>query len=371
MSKLLIINPGSTSTKIAIFEDENAVYSKTLKHKSEIISKFDSIMSQLDWREKLIRKEIKKSDYTLDELDTVVARGGAGLDPLIGGTYLIDKYMVKDLRDEKNASHASNLAGIIAFNISNDFSIPSYTVDPISVDEFEDIARLSGLPEIPRKCQSHALNLKSIGRKTAEKLKLKFKESNIIGVHLGGGISVAPLKNGRIVDVNNANQGGPYSPERVGTLPSLDLAEYIFDNKPDKKQFKKRLLGGGGLNAYLGTNDGLEIEKRIESNDQKAKLVYDGMIYQISKEIGAMATVLKGDVDGIFITGGLANSKYITDRIKKRVSFIAEVYIYPGAEEMKNLALGALRILNNEENSLRYKQGKIKNNHHKLFGGDN
>lgn len=371
MFKLLIINPGSTSTKIAIFEDENEVYLKTLKHKSEIISKFDSIMDQLEWRENLIKKEIKKSDYTLDELDTVVARGGAGLDPLIGGTYLIDQDLIRDLRDEKNASHASNLAGIIAFNISKGLNIPSYTVDPISVDEFEEIARLSGLPEMPRKCQSHALNLKSIGRKTAEELKLKFNESNLIGVHLGGGISVAPLKNGRIIDVNNANQGGPYSPERVGTLPSLDLAEYIFENKPDRNKFKKRLLGGGGLNAYLGTNDALVIEKRIDSNDQKAKLVYDGMIYQISKEIGAMATVLKGDVDGIFITGGLANSNYITDRIKKSINFIAEVYVYPGAEEIKNLALGALRILNNEENSLSYNQGKIKNEYDKLFGGSN
>lgn len=359
MFKLLIINPGSTSTKLAIFEDEIEVWNKKIKHPSEDIKQFEKIIDQLDWRESLVKKEIANSKHKINELDGVVARGGVALDPLLGGTYLIDENMVEDLKIAKNSSHASNLAGIIAYNIGQENNIPAYTVDPISVDEFEDVARLSGLPEIPRKCQSHALNLKAIGRKTAEYIDKKFIECNLVGAHLGGGISIAPLKKGQIVDVNNANQGGPYSPERVGTLPSLGLAEYIFDNNPDRNQFVKKLLGNGGLTAYLGTNDGLEIEERIENGDKKAKLAYEGMIYQIAKEIGAMATVLNGDVDAIFITGGLAQSKYITNRIMKKVEYISEVFVYPGAEEMENLAQGALRVLRNKEKYMKYEDGKI------------
>ena len=359
MYKVFVINPGSTSTKISIFKDEKEVWGKNLKHDSENLKKYDKIIDQLDWRYNLIKEELSNSKYNLKNFDAVVARGGVGLDPLLGGTYIIDKDMVHHLRIAKNSSHASNLAGIIAYNLAQEYDLPAYTVDPISVDEFEDIARLSGMPEIPRKCQSHALNLKSIGRKAAKQKGFKFNECNLIGAHLGGGISIAPLKKGRIVDVNNANQGGPYSPERVGTLPTLDLAEYIFKNNPERNQFVKKLLGNGGLTAYLNTNDGQEIEKRIENGDKKAKLVYDGMIYQIAKEIGAMAAVLDGKVDAIFITGGLAYSEYITSKIKKKVAFIADVVIYPGAEEMNSLAEGVLRVLKGEEDIMHYKEGKI------------
>src|SRR6056297_1011840 len=359
MYKVFVINPGSTSTKISIFTNEKEVWKKNLKHDTEKLKKFDKIIDQLDWRYGLIKEQLTNSKYDLNNFDAIVARGGVALDPLLGGTYIIDEDMVHDLEIAKNSSHASNLAGIIAYNLGEEFGIPAYTVDPISVDEFEDVARLSGLPEIPRKCQSHALNLKSIGRKTVEYIDKKFDECNLVGAHLGGGISIAPLKKGRIVDVNNANQGGPYSPERVGTLPSLALAEYIFENKPERNEFVKKLLGNGGLTAYLGTNDGLEIEKRIEEGDKKAELAYEGMIYQIAKEIGAMATVLNGDVDAIFITGGLAKSKYITNHIIKKVEYISKVFVYPGAEEKKNLAEGALRILRNEEEYLKYEAGKI------------
>ncbi len=359
MYKTLIINPGSTSTKLAIFEDEKQAWEVQLSHSSKEINKFEKIIDQLEWRQELVREAVAKSEYKLDELDAVIARGGVGLDPLLGGTYKIEEDMVHDLKIAKNSSHASNLAGIIAYNFGQEFEIPAYTVDPISVDEFEDVARLSGLPELPRKCQSHALNLKSIGRKTAHNIGKEFMECNLVGAHLGGGISIAPLKKGRIVDVNNANQGGPYSPERVGTLPSLALAEYIFENKPERNEFVKKLLGNGGLTAYLGTNDGQEIETRIEKGDKKAELAYKGMIYQIAKEIGAMATVLNGDVDAIFITGGLAKSKYITNHIIKKVEYISKVFVYPGAEEMKNLAEGGLRVLNKEEKALNYEEGKI------------
>jgi len=359
MYKILVINPGSTSTKLSIFIDDSEVWNKNIQHSSKKIKKYVKIIDQLEWRQNIIKEEVENSKYEFAELDAIVARGGVALDPLLGGTYLIEQKMVKDLKIAKNSAHASNLAGIISYNLGQQYNKPAYTVDPISVDEFEDIARLSGLPELPRRCQSHALNLKSIGRKTAKDINKRFEQTRLIGVHLGGGISIAALKRGKIVDVNNANQGGPYSPERVGTLPTLDLAEHILDNQPEKDKFIKKLLGNGGLNAYLKTNNGVEIEKRIEQGDEKAKLVYEGMIYQIVKEIGAMAAVLNGEVDAIFITGGLANSEYIVDRIIKKTEYISKVFVYPGAEEMENLKEGVLRVLRGEERAMSYENGKI------------
>lgn len=351
--KILVINPGSTSTKLAVFEDNEELWNKNISHSSKEIEKFSKIIEQRGWREENIRAQLRENNFSLENFTAVVARGGM-LDPIPGGTYKIDKKMIKDLKIAKNGSHASNLAAIIAFDFAQEFDLKAYTLDPVGVDEFEAVARLSGLPEIPRKCQSHALNLKAVARLSAESIGANMEEINQIGVHLGGGISIAALKKGRIVDVNNANQGGPYSPERVGTLPSLDLVEYIFENDPDKNEFKKRMLGKGGLAAYLDTNDGREIEKRIENGDKKAKLVYDGMIYQIAKEIGSMSAVLKGKVNLIFITGGLANSDYIVDKLKEKVSFITDLRIYPGAEEMNHLAKGALRVLEGKEDILNY-----------------
>lgn len=351
--KILVINPGSTSTKLAVFEDDERLWNKNISHSSKEIEKFSKIIAQLDWRKKIIKRQLKENDFALKYFTAVVARGGL-LDPIPGGTYKIDKDMIKDLKIAKNGSHASNLAAIIAYDFAQEFNLETYTLDPVGVDEFEAVARLSGLPEIPRKCQSHALNLKAVARLSADSIGADMNEINQIGVHLGGGISIAALKKGRIVDVNNANQGGPYSPERVGTLPSLDLVEYIFENNPDKTEFKKRMLGKGGLAAYLDTNDGREIEKRIENGDEKAKLVYDGMIYQIAKEIGSMSAVLNGEVDLIFVTGGLANSNYIVSKLKEKVSFITELRIYPGAEEMNHLAKGALRVLEGNEEVLDY-----------------
>lgn len=357
--KILVINPGSTSTKLAIFEDSKEILEHTIRHTTEELEQYSSNIDQLNWREGLIIGEVRKVGFDLSEFSAIVARGGAGLDPVTGGTYRIDERMLEDLYQEKNAEHASNLAGIIAYNIAEQEGIPAFTVDPVSVDEFEPVARLSGLPELPRKCQSHALNLKAVARMAAKKLNKRIEDINLIGVHLGGGISVAPLKKGRIIDVNNANQGGPYSPERVGSLPVIDLVEYIFREKPEKGSLKRKLVGKGGLAAYLGTNDGQEIERMIEEGDSKAELVYNGMIYQIAKEIGAMAAVLAGQVEAIFITGGLAHSSYVVEKIKKRVEFIAPVMVFPGAEEMKHLAEGALRVLTGVEEAKEYEQGKV------------
>lgn len=358
LEKSLIINPGSTSTKIAIFNGSIEEWAETLNHSRNEIDEFNKIIDQLNWREKLILDAIEEAGYQLEDFDFFVARGGL-LDPIPGGTYLVGEEIVEDLKAGKNGEHASNLAAIIAYNFADEIKAEAFIVDPVAVDEFKPVARLSGLPELPRKCQSHALNLKAVGRKVAAELGKNFNEINQIGVHLGGGISIAALEYGKIIDVNNANQGGPYSPERVGTLPALDLVNYIFENQPNKSEFKKKLVGKGGLTAYLGTADGREIEDRISSGDQKAKLVYDGMAYQIAKEVGAMAAVLKGEVNAIFLTGGLANSKYLTDAIEEMISYLAPVFIYPGAEEMEHLATGGLRVIRGEEEAKDYKSERL------------
>lgn len=354
--KIFVINPGSTSTKIAVYEDKNELWEKTVKHSSKKISEYNRVIDQLDWRQEVIIKNINEAGFNLNKFSAIVARGGAGLDPISGGTYEIDENMLEDLYKSKNAEHASNLAGIIAYNLARNNDLPCYTVDPVSVDEFEPVARLSGIPEITRKCQSHALNLKALTRKTADRLNEQKENINLIGVHLGGGISIAAIKKGKIIDVNNANQNGPYSPERCGTLPVLDLIEYIYKNDFEKKDLEKKLIGKSGLIGYLDTNDGIEIEERIKNGDKKSKLVYEGMIYQIAKEIGAMASVLDGKVDAIFITGGLANSKYIVDKLTNKINYISKVFTYPGSDEMKNLAEGAYRVLKNKEKVKTYRK---------------
>ncbi|ACL70933.1 butyrate kinase [Halothermothrix orenii] len=357
-TKILVINPGSTSTKIAVFDKIEELWATTIDHKPDELSRFKKIIDQLEWRQELIQKELKEAGFLINDFGAIAARGGL-LDPIPGGTYIVDSLMVDHLYEGKNGEHASNLAGIIAYRLGQEYNVPAYTVDPVAVDEFIDESRFSGMPELKRRCQSHALNLKAIARRVAEDLGKDLNTINLIGVHLGGGISVAAIKGGRIIDVNNANQEGPYSPERVGSLPSLELVNYIYKNKPPYHELKKKLLGQGGLSAYTGTNDGREIEKRIKSGDREAKLAYDGMIYQIAKEIGKMATVFRGKVAAVYLTGGLAYSEYVVQGIKERVSFIAPVMVYPGAEEMKHLAAGVTRVLLGEESPRDYDKTRL------------
>ncbi|MGM0420353.1 MAG: butyrate kinase [Bacillota bacterium] len=358
MEKLLVINPGSTSTKLAVFRGEEEDWSTSLNHSREELQKYDNVADQLSWRKEVIEAACQEAGYAIDDFAFFVARGGL-LDPLPGGTYLIDEDIVADLKAGKNGEHASNLAAVIAYEFGETVDKPAYTVDPVAVDEFEPVARLSGHPDLPRRCQSHALNLKAVSRKVADKLEVTFTESNQIGVHLGGGISIAAMHKGRIIDVNNANQGGPYSPERTGTLPALDLVEYIYQEEPELAQLKKEINGRGGLMAYLGTADGQEVESRIEAGDEEAEKVYNGMVYQIAKEVGAMAAVLNGEVHGIFLTGGLANSEYLTRAISDMVDFIAPVFIFPGAEEMEHLAKGGLRVFQGDEEPKVYAAEKL------------
>ncbi|HOK63391.1 MAG TPA: butyrate kinase [Soehngenia sp.] len=352
---VLAINPGSTSTKVSLFEGEKEVKSKKLDHDKKDLENFDKIIDQFSYRLKAIEDWLNEENINLESLRAVVGRGGL-LRPMPSGTYLVTDAMILDLKIGIQGEHASNLGGILARDIADRVNINAYIVDPVAVDEFEDVARISGLKEIPRRSLVHALNIKAICHRYADEKGKKIEELNLVIAHLGGGISISPIKNGRIVDTNNANQMGPFSPERSGTLPVGDLVELCFSNKYQEKELRKMTHGKGGLVSYLGTFDGREVLKRIENGDTYAKLIYDAMCYQIGKEIASMATVLKGNVEAILITGGLAYSDYLIEKVKEMVSFIAPIYVYPGEDEMKALNEGVLRVLNNEEQAKIYEE---------------
>lgn len=352
---ILVINPGSTSTKVALFRKGESIKQKNLNHPNDELEEFEKITHQYDYRKAIILQWLQEEDISLDSLIAVVGRGGL-LKSMPGGTYKVTDAMVEDLKIGVQGEHASNLGGIIAKSIADDQKIPSFIVDPVAVDEFEDVARISGIPELPRKSLVHALNINAVARRTAVDLGKTIEEANLVIAHLGGGISIAPLKKGKIVDVNNANEQGPFSPERAGGLPTGDIIKMSFSGKYTQAELKKKTVGKAGLVGYLGTNDAREVEKMITQGDKNADFIYDAMAYQIAKEIGAMSTVLKGRVDAIVITGGLAYSKLLCDRIGKRIKFIAPLMIYPGEDEMLALAEGAMRILNGEEKPKIYEE---------------
>jgi len=352
---ILTINPGSTSTKVSVFKDEEEIKSYKIYHKDEELKKFKRIIDQYDYRLNLITDWLEKENIPVESLRAVVGRGGI-LRPIPSGTYLVTEKMIEDLRIGIGAEHAANLGGILAKGIADKANIPAFIVDPVSVDEFEDVARISGLKEIERKSQIHALNIKAVSHRRAKELNRDLKELNFIVAHLGGGISVAPVRGGRMIDVNNASEMGPFSPERTGSLPVGDLVKMCYSGKYTLEEMKEKIKGKGGLVSYLGTVDAKEVERRIAEGDKYAKLIYDAMIYQIGKEIGMMATVLKGKVDNIILTGGLAHSEYLVENLKDMISFIAEVIVYPGEDEMKALNQGALRVLSGKEESKIYEK---------------
>jgi butyrate kinase (EC 2.7.2.7) len=354
--KILVINPGSTSTKIAVFDDESSVLEKTIRHSSEELKDFKNIIEQYDFRVKVIENVLKENGFKLEDFDAFVGRGGL-LDPIESGTYRVNEAMLEDLKECKYGEHASNLGAIIAYNLATKVNKPAYIVDPVVVDEMEPLARYSGLKGIERKSIWHALNQKAVARRAAKDLHKKYDEVNLIVVHLGGGISVAAHKKGRTVDVNNALNGdGPFAPERAGGLPTISLVDLCMSGKYTYEEMKKLLAGKGGLVSHLGTNNAIEVEERIEKGDEYAKLVYEAMAYQVAKTVGEMAAVLKGEVDAIILTGGLARSKMLTEWIKERTSFIAPVLLYPGEDEMRALAEGALRVLKGEEKEKIYER---------------
>ncbi|WHH59626.1 butyrate kinase [Petroclostridium sp. X23] len=351
--RILTINPGSTSTKAAYFEGRECISSKSLHHSAEDLVRYNSIMEQYDMRKKAIIAYLAENNIQLKQLDVVVGRGGL-LKPLQGGTYHVNQQMLDDLNEMRYGQHASNLGAVIAYEIASLIGVPSFIVNPVVVDEFEPLARFSGLPELPRKSAFHALNQKAVAIQAAKDLGKGYNEVNMIIAHLGGGISVAAHSHGRVIDVNNGIEEGPFSPERTGNLPVNQLVDMCFSGEYTKEEIKKKLVGRGGLVAYLGTSDGKEIEERINNGDQQAALAQEAMAYQIAKEIGACSAVLCGKVDKIVITGGLARDNRLVDWICKRINFIAPISVYPGENEMAAMAEGALRVLTGEEEALAY-----------------
>lgn len=353
--KLLIINPGSTSTKIGVYEDENPILVETLRHSSEEIGKYATIFDQFQFRKDVILKILSEKNFDIKTLSAVVGRGGM-LKPIEGGTYTVNASMLEDLKIGFQGQHASNLGGIIANAIGNSLGIPAFIVDPVVVDELEDVARISGMPEINRRSVFHALNQKAVAKRYAKENGKKYEELNLIVTHMGGGVSVGAHENGKVVDVNNALDGeGPISPERAGTIPTGDLVKLCYSGKYTLEEMQKKINGKGGFVAHLNTNDARAIEEAAEAGDEKAALILDALTYQVSKEIGRCAAVLRGKVDAILITGGIAYGKPIIEKIKERVSFIAPIVVYPGEDELLALAQGGLRVLNGEEKAKEYK----------------
>ncbi|MBN1332737.1 MAG: butyrate kinase [Synergistales bacterium] len=354
--KILAINPGSTSTKVALFEDDKELWSDTQRYDVDVLKEFHGIMGQEDFRLQEIRKVLENNGTVLSEIDAVVGRGGL-LKPIPGGTYEVSEEMLHHLRTCHYGSHASNLGAPLAVSLANEGGCgKAYIVDPVVVDELIPEARLSGMPEIERRSIWHALNQKAVARNAAKELGKKYEEVDIIVAHMGGGISVGAHQKGKTIDVNNALDGeGPFSPERAGSLPAGGLTRLAFSGEYDLDELKKRMVGGGGLVAHLGTNDLREVQKMMEAGNEKAKLVFEALALQVAKEIGARAAVLNGHVDAVVLTGGLAYSDQLVERISERVAYIAPVKVYPGEDEMKALAEGALRIIKGEEEAHQYR----------------
>lgn len=351
---ILIINPGSTSTKIGVYEDENQVFEETLRHPTEEIAKYASIIDQKDFRKEVILNVLKEKNFDINTLDVVVGRGGL-LKPIPGGTYAVTDALLEDLKIGKQGQHASNLGGILAKEIGDAVNVPSYIVDPVVVDELEPVARYSGMPELPRRSIFHALNQKAVAKRYAKEIGKSYDELSLIVIHMGGGVSVGAHKNGKVVDVNNILDGeGAFSPERAGTVPVGDLIKLCYSGKYTEKEIYKKICGNGGFNGYIGTNDMRDLIKMKSEGNQEASNLIDAFHYQIAKDAGAMAAVLDGKVDQIICTGGIAYNEFTISELKKKLGFIADFTVYPGEDELLALAQGALRVMNGEEKAMNY-----------------
>ena len=352
MFKLLIINPGSTSTKIGVYEDEKQVFVEDIPHTVEELQKYDEVTDQFNMRKQLVVDELKKRNIPL-KFDAVVGRGGLSRE-VESGVYEVNQHMVQDAFYAIH-KHACDLVCIIAYEIANEIGCRSYIADPGRVDELSPLQKVTGTPLINRICIWHALNQKAIARRFAAEHKTRYEDLNLIMCHLGGGISIAAHDHGRAIDANNALDGeGPFSPERTGTLPVGDLIRLCFSGKFTENELLKRIAGKSGMIALMGTNDMREIERRVNEGDEKAKLYTDAMIWHTAKYIAAEGAVLCGKVDAIILTGGLCRSEYITGGLKKRLDWMAPVYLYPGQDEMKALALNTLHVLRGEWEAKQY-----------------
>ena len=355
MNRILAINPGSTSTKIAVFDEKEEVFVKNIKHSAEELSGFIKITEQTDFRKNVILKELEDNAIPLQSIDIVIGRGGL-VKPIPSGIYKVNDLMREHLRMGFSGDHASNLGGLLADNIAQTIGLSaSYIADPVVVDELQPVARIAGHPLFERISIFHALNQKAVAKNYAQEIGKKYNEMNLVVAHMGGGISVGAHKKGVVVDVNQALDGeGPFSPERAGTLPTAQLVNVCFSGKYTQTEVKKMLVGKGGYVGYFGTNDAYQIEKDAEAGDEKAMLLQNAMAYQVAKGIGEAAVVLKGKIDAILLTGGIAYGKPIVAEITRYVDWIAPVKVYPGEDEMKALAFNALQILNGEAEPKNY-----------------
>jgi butyrate kinase len=358
MYRILAINPGSTSTRIAIFHDGSEQLSRTASHKNGGLRQFGSIIEQLRFRLAVVRRFLREQGLAVYNFDAFVGRGGS-LRPIPGGTYAVGPDMIEDLRTCRYGFHASNLGALMVHQLATAANRPAFIVDPIAVDELEPIARITGCPEIEKRSLFHALNQKSMARRFACSIGRHYEELTLIVAHLGGGISVGCHRNGLVVDVNNALDGsGPFSPERSGTMQAAQWIELVLSKGIPLSDAMRMIAGAGGIAAHLGTSDTREVERRIAEGDERARLVYEAMIYNIAREIGAAAIAARGRVDAIILTGGIAHSCYVTERIKEYVQFIGPVHVMPGENEMAALAEGACRVLYGIEAAREYSNPK-------------
>ena len=354
--RVLAVNPGGMTTKIAVYEGEERVFDATVEHAREELAGFDAIADQLEYRKEAIERTLEERGQLGRGFDAVVGRGGL-LRSIPSGTYAVNAQLLEDARTGYAGQHASNLGAPLADGLSNDLGGRAFIVDPVSVDEFGPLARYSGHADIERKSLGHALNTKATARKAAAELGRSLDSLDLIVAHLGSGISITPLERGRMVDVNNAASGGPFSPERSGGLPLIEMLDYMLERGLEPQGMKAVILKESGLASYLGTNLFKDVIERIDAGDQRAGEVVAAMAYQIAKEIGGMATVLSGRVDAIVLTGAMANSEHLVDLIRSRVSFLADVLVLPGENELESLAVGALSVLRGEEEPRVYPNG--------------
>ncbi len=352
--RILVINPGGTSTKISVFEGKKQVFKKNISHTQADLNDFKTVFDQYQYRKDLILSILEKNKYPIETFNCVVGRGGL-MKPIPGGTYSVNDRMIEDLKNAINGEHASNLGAVLAKNIGDEIDVPSFVVDPVSVDEFLDVSRITGISDIEKASWLHSLNHKAVCRKVAEDLGGEYKDYNFIVAHLGSGISIVAHNKGQMIDGSGGRSDGPFSPERSGGLLAYPLIKLCYSGKYTEGEMVNKVSNIGGMYDYLATKDMIEIEERIEKGDGKAKLIMDAFIYQVSKEIAMYGASLLGNVDRVILTGGIAHSDLVTKEVTKRVSYLAPVEIIAGEMEMEALALGALRVLDGGEESKEYK----------------
>lgn len=345
--RILVVNPGSTSTKLALFENDKQVAEKKINHSAEDIARYNTILDQVDFRRHAMDEFLKENSCDPASLSAVVGRGGL-LKPLPSGTYKVTPEILDDLKNSRYGEHASNMGALLANSFTEDYGIPSFIVDPPIVDELQPLARYTGISEIPRRSIWHALNIMAVVRQTCVSEGFDLKKDNFVVAHIGGGISVAAIQGGRCIDVSNGLEAGPFTPERAGTLPTIELVNMCFSGKYTQADIKKLLVGRGGLVNYLGTSSLFEVETKVKEGDKKVCEVFDAMCYQIAKEIGSYVAVLKGEVKRVIITGGGAKCPPLVEKVTEYVKCFAPVHLVPGEDELSALALGGLRVLRGE-----------------------